>query len=58
MEDLVQRSSLMDVQKDLLDLCPDMISPVGVRLLNAPLCWCWRVFVYKGGERVLRNIYE
>lgn len=40
MEDLVQRSSLMDVQKDSLDLCPDVISPVGGRLLNAPLCKC------------------
>lgn len=40
----------MDVQKDLLDLCPDMISPQGVRLLNTPLCQ----FVYKDGESVLR----
>ncbi len=40
MEDLVQRSSVMDVQKDLLDLCPDMISPAGLRWLNTPLCEC------------------
>lgn len=40
MEDLVQRSSLMDVQKDLPDLCPDVISPPGPRRLNTPLCEC------------------
>lgn len=37
----------MDVQKHLLDLCPDVISPVGGRLLNAPLCKCVCVCVYR-----------
>jgi len=36
MEAREQRSSLMDVQKHSLDLCPDVISPVGGRQLNTP----------------------
>lgn len=50
MEDSGRRSSLMDVQKELLDLCPDVISPTGAGLLNTPLCEGFGVFVYKDGE--------
>lgn len=44
----------MDVQKELADSCPDMISPAGARQLNTPLCKCLCTKTASGQEKNVR----